>query len=113
METNELEIKNKIYLYIKIVLKSFFLFYSIITLKIMFIEELTINHPKDVFYHPIFGVYYVFLIFQFYYIFKKKEEKKKDEMITPLSCPKIDLQLIKNDLNILNPQIQKVRNLNR
>ncbi len=34
-------------------------------------------------------------------------------MITPLSCPKIDLQLIKNDLNILNPQIQKVRNLNR
>ena len=47
------------------------------------------------------------------YIFIKKDEKKKDEMITPLSCPKIDLQLIKNDLNILNPQIQKVRNLNR
>jgi hypothetical protein len=72
MEKKGEGIKNKIVIYINIIIKSFFVITLLIILKILFVEQIIIEHPKEVLNHPLFGIYYLFIIFQFYYIFFKK-----------------------------------------
>jgi hypothetical protein len=64
--------KSKVYLYIKYFLISFLVIYGFIFSYIKFVEQSKIEHPIDIIHHHLFGIYYVFIIFQFYYIFIKK-----------------------------------------
>jgi hypothetical protein len=77
MEMKEVGIKSKVYLYIKYVLIYFFVIYGLIFFYVKYLEQSKIEHPIDIIHHHLFGVYYAFLIFQFYNIFIKKDEIKK------------------------------------
>lgn len=72
MVMKKVENKSKIYLYIKYAIKSFVVICGLIFLYVTFIENHVIESPLDLINNHLFSVYYVFLIFQFYYIFIKK-----------------------------------------